>query len=60
MTTREVQGHLEEMYEVGVSADLISKVTDSVIEDVKDWQQRPLNEVYPIVYFDAMVFKVRY
>jgi putative transposase len=59
MTTREVQSHLEEMYEVDVSADLISKVTDSVIEDVKDWQQRPLNEVYPIVYFDAMVVKVR-
>jgi putative transposase len=59
MTTREIQGHLEEIYQVEVSPALISNVTDAVIEEVKAWPSRPLDEVYPIVYLDALVVKMR-
>jgi putative transposase len=59
MTTREIQGHLEEMYQVEVSPALISNVTDAVIEEVKAWQTRPLDTIYPIVYLDALVVKMR-
>ena len=59
MTTREIQGHLEEMYQVEVSPALISNVTDAVIEEVKAWQSRPLDAIYPIVYLDALVVKMR-
>lgn len=59
MTTREIQGHLEEMYQVEVSPTLISNVTDAVIEEVKAWQTRPLDAIYPIVYLDALVVKMR-
>ena len=48
MTTREIQGHLEEMYHIEVSPTLISNVTEAVIEEVKLWQGRPLEELYPI------------
>jgi len=60
MTTRDIQGHLEEIYGVEVSPTLISQVTDAVTEDVKAWQDRPLDEVYPIVYLDAIRVKVRH
>src|ERR1700758_1660495 len=59
MTTREIQGHLEEMYKIEVSPTLISNVTDAVIEEVKQWQNRPLDELYPIVYLGALMVKVR-
>jgi len=59
MTTREIQGHLKELYEVEVSPTLISNVTDAVLEDVKEWQSRPLEAVYPIVYLDAIHLKMR-
>jgi len=59
MTTREIQGHLEEMYQVEVSPTLISNVTEAVIEEVKAWQSRLLETVYPIVYLDALVVKMR-
>ena len=59
MTTREIQGHLEEIYQVEVSPALISNVTEAVIEEVKAWQSRPLDAVYPIVYLDALVVKMR-
>lgn len=59
MTTREIQGHLEEMYQVEVSPTLISNVTEAVLEEVKAWQSRPLDAVYPIVYLDALVVKMR-
>jgi putative transposase len=59
MTTREIQGHLEEIYGIEVSPTLISNVTDAVIEEVKQWQGRPLEELYPIVYLDALMVKVR-
>ena len=59
MTTREIQGHLEEIYGIEVSPTLISNVTDAVVEEVKLWQSRPLEELYPIVYLDALMVKVR-
>lgn len=59
MTVREIQGHLEEMYGTEVSPALISSVTDAVVEEVKAWQARPLEEVYPIVYLDCIHVKVR-
>lgn len=59
MTTREIQGHLKELYQVEVSPSLISAVTDAVLEDVKAWQARPLEAVYPIVYLDAIHVKLR-
>jgi len=59
MTTREIQGHLEEMYQVEVSPTLISNVTEAVIEEVKAWKGRLLEPVYPIVYLDALVVKMR-
>lgn len=59
MTTREIQAHLEEIYGVEVSPALISEVTNAVLEDVRAWQTRPLNAVYPIVYLDAIQAKVR-
>jgi len=59
LSTREIQQHLEEIYQVEVSPALISSVTDEVIDEVKAWQNRPLEEVYPILYLDALQFKVR-
>jgi putative transposase len=59
MSTREIQQNLQEIYHVDVSPALISNVTDEVIEEVKTWQNRQLDEVYPIVYMDAIQFKVR-
>ena len=59
MTTRDIQEHLKEIYGVEISADLVSTVTDGVIADVKEWQSRPLDEVYPILYLDATIVKVR-
>jgi putative transposase len=59
MSTREIQQNLEEIYHVDVSPALISAVTDEVIEEVKTWQNRQLDAVYPIVYMDAIQFKVR-
>src|SRR6476661_6114922 len=59
MTVREIQGHLLELYGTEVSPDLISTITDEVIEEVTQWQQRPLEAMYPIVYFDALRLKIR-
>ena len=58
MSTREITGHLEEIYGVEVSPTLISSVTESVLEEVKVWQGRPLDAIYPIVYLDALYVKV--
>ena len=60
MTTREIQGHLQEMYGVEVSPALISEVTDAVLEEVKAWQSRPLEPLYAIVYLDALYVKMRH
>ena len=59
MSTREIQGHLEEIYKIEVSPALISNVTEAVMDEVKTWQSRPLDSVYPIVYLDALVVKIR-
>jgi len=59
LSTRDIQGQLEELYGVEVSPTLISNVTDAVLEDVRAWQSRPLPAVYPILYFDALFVKTR-
>src|ERR1017187_6086809 len=59
MTTRDLQGHLEEIYGGEVSPTLISNVTDEVLDEVRAWQNRPLDAVYPIGYLDALVVKMR-
>jgi len=59
MTVREVQAHLSEMYAVDVSPDLISSVTDAVMAEVTAWQSRPLEPMYPVVFFDALRVKIR-
>jgi transposase-like protein len=60
LSTREIQAHLEEWYDVEVSPTLISHVTDAVLDEVRTWQARPLASVYPILYFDALVVKSRH
>jgi putative transposase len=59
MTVREIRGHLEELYGIEVSADLISAITDAVLDEVAEWQNRPLDICYPLVFFDAIRVKVR-
>jgi putative transposase len=59
LTTRDIQGHLKEIYDVDVSPDLISRVTNEIMEDVKEWQSRPLDSFYPILFVDAIVVKGR-
>lgn len=59
MTTREIQAHLAEIYQVEVSPSLISSVTDTVLDEVRAWQTRPLDPIYPILYLDALSVKVR-
>jgi putative transposase len=59
LTVREIQGHLAEIYGTEISPDLISKITDAVLEDAKAWQNRPLERLYPIVYLDALMIKIR-
>jgi putative transposase len=59
MSTRDIAAHLQGLYGVGIGRDTISRVTDAVLEDVAAWRSRPLERVYPIVYFDAMHVKVR-
>lgn len=59
LTTREIQQHLEEIYQVEVSASLISSVTDEVSDEVRAWQNRQLDAVYAVVYLDAIRFKIR-
>ena len=59
MTTRQIQQHLEEIYQVEVSPSLISSVTDAVIDEVRAWQSRPLEALYPVVYFDCLMVKIR-
>ena len=59
MTTRDIRRHLKSIYGVDVSAELVSRVTDGVVEELNEWQNRPLEAVYPILYIDALVIKVR-
>jgi putative transposase len=60
MSTREIQGHLEEMYGVEVSPSLISDLTDGVMEQARAWQNRPLDTFYAIVFLDALYVKMRH
>lgn len=59
MSTREIGGHLREIYGMDASADLVSTITDAVLDEVAVWQQRPLDAVYPLVFFDAIRVKIR-
>jgi putative transposase len=59
LSTRDIEAHLEEIYGVSVGRDLISRVTDAVMEDARAWQTRPLDDVYPVVFLDALVLKIR-
>jgi putative transposase len=59
LSTRDIEAHLEEIYGVTVGRDLISRVTDAVMEDARAWQTRPLDDVYPVVFLDALVLKIR-
>ena len=59
MTTRDIRAHLREMYDVEVSPDLISRVTDGVLEELQEWQSRPLDRVYPVIFIDALMVKIR-
>jgi len=59
LSTRDIEAHLREIYGVSVGRDLISRVTDAVMDDARAWQQRPLDDVYPVVFLDALVLKIR-
>lgn len=59
MTIREIRGYLAEMYGTDVSAEFISKVTDELSAEITAWQSRPLEPMYPAVYFDALRVKIR-
>jgi putative transposase len=59
MTVRDIRAHLREMYDVDVSPDLISRVTDAVLEELAEWQSRPLDRVFPVVFIDALMVKIR-
>ena len=59
LSVREIQGHLAELYGLDVSPDLVSAVTDAILEDIADWQNRPLETVYPLIFFDALRVKIR-
>ena len=60
MTVRDIQAQLEELYGVEVSPGLISQVTDAVLDEVRTWQSRPLESMYPVVYLDALMVKMRH
>ncbi len=59
VSARDIEAHLVEIYGVSVGRDLISRVTDAVMDDARAWQQRPLEDVYPVVFLDCMVLKIR-
>ncbi len=59
LSTRDISAHLREIYGVEVGLDLISRVTDAVMDDVRDWAKRPLEDIYPVVFLDCMVLKIR-
>lgn len=59
MSVREIQGFILEQYKIDISPELISTVTESVIEEIKEWQNRPLEEMYPVLFFDALRIKIR-
>lgn len=60
MSVREIQGHLREIYQIDVSPELISNVTDEVLDEVKEWQNRPLDSIYAVIFFDCLFIKTRH
>ena len=58
MNTRDTQGHVEDLYGVSISPELVSRITDTVTDDVMAWQSRPLDEIYPILYLDDLFVKI--
>jgi putative transposase len=59
LSTRDIEAHLAEIYGVKVGRDLISRVTDGVMDDVREWAKRPLEDIYPVIFLDCMVLKIR-
>jgi hypothetical protein len=59
MTTGDIQAHLVEIYDTDISRDTISRITDAVVEDMVAWQHRPLDAVYPVIFIDALMVKIR-
>lgn len=59
MSQRDIESSLREIYGAEISQTLISKITDKILPEVNEWQNRPLESIYPIVYFDGIVFKSR-
>ena len=59
LSVRDIRAHLQEIYGVDVGRDLISRVTDAVMDDVREWAKRPLEDIYPVIFLDAMVLKIR-
>ncbi len=58
MSTRDIQGHVEDLYEVSISPELVSRITDTVADAVTAWQSRPLDAVYTILFLDALLVKI--
>lgn len=58
-TTRDIEAHMRDIYGIDVSPTMVSKVTDKILSMISEWQSRPLDRVYPIVFLDAIDFKVR-
>ena len=59
MSNRDIEDHLRDIYGVGISPSLVSRITDKILPEMQEWQNRPLEAIYPIVFFDGIVFKVR-
>ena len=59
MSTRDIHGQLNALYGIDLSVELVSKITDKILPQVKEWQSRPLNPVYPFVFMDCIHYKVR-
>lgn len=59
MSTRDIQGHVEDLYGVSISPELVSRITDTVTDEVLSWQSRPLDAVFPILFLDALFVKIR-
>ena len=59
MSTRDIHDQLQELYGIELSAEMVSKITDKILPEVKEWQSRPLNPVYPFVFMDCIHYKVR-
>lgn len=59
MSTREINEQIEDIYGFEVSAEMVSKITDKILPEIEEWQNRPLDEVYPIVFIDAIHFSVK-